>query len=101
MEVAVKKEDVIKALKECFDPEIPVNVYDLGLVYNIDINGTEVKIKMTMTSPFCPVTDYLIEDVKNKVEEIAGATKVDVEITFNPPWSQDKISEEGKAQLGI
>ncbi len=57
MEVNVKKEDVIKALKECFDPEIPVNVYDLGLVYNIDLNGTEVKIKMTMTSPFCPVTD--------------------------------------------
>jgi metal-sulfur cluster biosynthetic enzyme len=78
-----------------------VNVYDLGLVYNIDLNGTEVKIKMTMTSPFCPVTDYLLEDVKNKVEEIAGATKVDVEITFDPPWSQDKISEEGKAQLGI
>lgn len=101
MEVTVKKEDVIKALKECFDPEIPVNVYDLGLVYNIDLNGTEVKIKMTMTSPFCPVTDYLLEDVKNKVEEIAGATKVDVEITFDPPWSQDKISEEGKAQLGI
>ena len=101
MEVTVKKEDVIKALKECFDPEIPVNVYDLGLVYNIDLNGTEVKIKMTMTSPFCPVTDYLLEDVKNKVEEIAGATKVDVEITFDPPWNQDKISEEGKAQLGI
>nr|MCL4406954.1 metal-sulfur cluster assembly factor [Candidatus Parvarchaeota archaeon]MCL5017808.1 metal-sulfur cluster assembly factor [Candidatus Parvarchaeota archaeon] len=101
MEVNVKKEDVIKALKECFDPEIPVNVYDLGLVYNIDLNGTEVKIKMTMTSPFCPVTDYLLEDVKNKVEEIAGATKVDVEITFDPPWNQDKISEEGKAQLGI
>ena len=101
MEIKVKEEDVIKALKECFDPEIPVNVYDLGLVYKIDIVDTEVRILMTMTSPFCPVTDYLVEDVKNKVAEMAGATKVDVEVTFDPPWNQDKISEEGKAQLGL
>ena len=72
MEVNVKEEDVIKGLKQCFDPEIPANIYDLGLVYNIEINGTEVKITMTLTSPFCPVTDYLIEDIKGKVMDFSG-----------------------------
>ena len=73
MDVQVKKEDVIKALKECFDPEIPVNIYDLGLIREIEITNQKVRIKMTLTSPFCPTTDYLLMDVKNKVEEIAGS----------------------------
>ena len=59
MEINVKEEDVIKGLKQCYDPEIPANIYDLGLIYKVSINGTEVKILMTLTSPFCPVTDYL------------------------------------------
>lgn len=101
MEIEVKKEDVINALKECYDPEIPVNIYELGLIYNIEINVRKVKILMTMTSAFCPVGDYLVEDVKNKVKELAGAEDVDVDVTFNPQWDTSKMSEEAKAQLGI
>ncbi len=101
MEVNVKEEDVIKGLKQCFDPEIPANIYDLGLVYNIEINGTEVKITMTLTSPFCPVTDYLIEDIKGKVMDFSGATNVDLNITFDPPWTKDRMSDEARAELGI
>lgn len=101
MQISVKKEDVISALKLCFDPEIPVNIYDLGLIYNIEIAERKVKVVMTLTSPFCPVTDYMVEDVKNKIREMAGAEEVDLDITFDPPWNQNKMSEEAKAQLGL
>ena len=101
MEVKVKEEDVIKGLKQCFDPEIPANIYDLGLVYKIEINGTEVNITMTLTSPFCPVTDYLVEDIKGKVIDFSGATKVNLNITFDPPWTKDRMTDEARAELGI
>ncbi len=101
MKVEVNKEDVIKALKQCYDPEIPINIYDLGLIYKLDIDGDKVNILMTLTSPFCPVTDYLIEDIKGKIRDIAGANEVNIDITFDPPWSLDKMSEKAKEQLGL
>jgi FeS assembly SUF system protein len=101
MEIKVKKEDVITALKNCYDPEIPVNIYDLGLIYRIEIKIRKVKIVMSLTSPFCPVTDMLIEDIKNKVKENSGAEDIDLEITFDPPWNQSMMSEEAKARLGL
>lgn len=101
MEIEVKKEDVISALKMCFDPEIPVNIYDLGLIYNIEVKIRTVKVIMTLTSPFCPVTDFMVDDIKNKIKEIAGAEEVELDITFDPPWNQSKMSEEAKAQLGL
>lgn len=101
MEIEVKKEDVIYALKNCYDPEIPVNVYDLGLVYKIEISARKVTIVMSLTSPFCPVTDMLVDNIKNKVKELSGAEDVYLEITFDPPWNQNMMSDEAKAQLGL
>ena len=101
METKIKKESVVSALKRCSDPEIPVNIYDLGLIYGIKINDESIDITMSLTSPFCPVTDYLIEDIKKKVEEATNAKKVDIEITFDPPWNQSMMSDEAKAQLGL
>lgn len=101
MEIEVKKEDVISALKNCYDPEIPANIYDLGLIYSIEVKVRKVKIVMTLTSPFCPVTDYMVDDIKTKVKEISGAEEVDLDITFDPPWNQNMMSEEAKAQLGV
>ena len=101
MEIMVKREDIISALKQCFDPEIPVNIYDLGLIYEIKIDVRKVEIVMSLTSPFCPVTDYMVDDVKKKVQEIAGAEKVDLDIVFDPPWNQSMMSDEAKAQLGL
>lgn len=101
MEIKVKESDVIDALKECYDPEIPVDIYDLGLIYKIETVGRDVKILMTFTSPFCPTVDYLLEDIKFKVKELSGAENVDITVTFDPPWNQSKISEDAKAKLGL
>jgi FeS assembly SUF system protein len=101
METKIKKEDVISALKLCYDPEIPVNIYDLGLIYGIKIDNESISITMSLTSPFCPVTDYLIDDIKKKIEDTTGVKNVDIEITFDPPWNQSMMSDEAKAQLGL
>ncbi len=101
MKVGVDKEVVVAALKECYDPEIPVNVYDLGLIYDINVQGENVKILMTMTSPYCPISDYMLNDIKGKVGELSGATNVTVEVTFDPPWTKDMISDEARAKLGL
>ena len=97
----VKEDDVIAALKQCYDPEIPVNVYDLGLVYEISIKNGDVTVIMTLTSPFCPVTDYMVEDIKGKIKELSSADNVDLQITFDPPWDKNRMTEEAKAQLGL
>lgn len=101
MNNGIEKKNVIAALKQCYDPEIPVNVYDLGLIYDITIKEKTVKIVMTLTSPFCPVTDYMIEDIKNKIKELSSADVVDLQITFDPPWNKSRMTEEAKAQLGL
>jgi FeS assembly SUF system protein len=96
------EEEIIDALKSIYDPEIPVNIYGLGLIYDIDQseNGA-VLIRMTLTSPGCPVAASLPLDVESRVGEIPGVTSVKVEIVWDPPWNPDMISEEGKLQLGI
>jgi len=97
----VTKDDLINRLKEVYDPEISVNIYDLGLIYDITVKeGDNVEILMTLTSPFCPAADMIISDVTS-VCEAAGAEDVEVEITFQPEWGPDKISEEGKLELGL
>lgn len=94
--------DIIKTLKTIFDPEIPVNIYDLGLIYEISIDDEGVaNIRMTMTSPNCPMADELIENVYSEVGKIEGISKVNVTLTFDPPWSQDLLSEEAKLDLGL
>ena len=96
-----KEEEVLRMLKTVFDPEIPVNVYDLGLIYRIDINGSECTIDMTLTAPSCPAADFLVEDIKQKVESVEGIERVTVNIVFEPEWTKDMMSDEAKLELGF
>jgi FeS assembly SUF system protein len=93
---------IINVLKTIYDPEIPVNIFDLGLIYEININDLkEVHIRMTLTSPNCPVAESLPVEVKKKVNSVDGISKVHVEIVFDPPWSKDMLSEEALLELGL
>tara|TARA_B100000900_G_C20359867_1_gene625859 strand:- start:235 stop:552 length:318 start_codon:yes stop_codon:yes gene_type:complete len=93
---------IIRALDEIYDPEIPVSIYELGLIYDVRINKEkEVQIIMTLTSPSCPVAESLPEEVKLEVEKISGVKSAKVEITFEPPWNKSMMSEEAKLELGF
>lgn len=96
------EENIVKMLKTVFDPEIPVDVYNLGLIYAIDVldNGT-VKIDMTLTAPSCPASDFLMEDIRMKVESVEGVKAVEVQLVFEPEWDKDMMSEEAKLELGF
>jgi FeS assembly SUF system protein len=95
-------ESIVKVLKSIYDPEIPVDIYELGLIYDVMVNTDyEVKILMTLTSPNCPVAESLPREVEEKVKTIEHIKDVDVEITFDPPWSKDLMSEEAKLELGM
>ena len=95
-------EKIIKVIKTIFDPEIPVDIYELGLIYDIMINENfDVKIIMTLTTPNCPVAETLPIDVEEKVKTVAGVKSAKVEITFEPPWSQELMSDEAKLELGM
>lgn len=97
-----KEEQVLKMLKTVFDPEIPVNIYDLGLIYKIDIQDDGIcNIDMTLTAPSCPAADFLVEDIEQKVKSVEGITKVNVNIVFEPAWTKDMMSEEAKLELGF
>src|SRR5262245_28762528 len=93
---------VIDALQTCFDPEIPVNIYELGLIYAIEIaDSADVRIKMTLTAPSCPVAASLPLEVESKVRAIEGVKSAQVELAWDPPWSPEKMSESAKLQLGM
>ncbi len=93
---------IVDALRTVFDPEIPVNVYDLGLIYKIDVNDNfDIDIDMTLTSPNCPMVDQLISDVTSAVKDITETKGVNINIVFEPPWSQDLLSDEAKLDLGL
>ena len=95
-------EKIIKVIKTIFDPEIPVDIYELGLIYDIMINESfDVKIIMTLTTPNCPVAETLPVDVEEKVKTVVGVKSAKVEITFEPPWSQELMSDEAKLELGM
>ena len=95
-------EKIVGVLKTIFDPEIPVDIYELGLIYDVFINeDNDVKILMTLTSPNCPVAETLPVEVEEKVKSLDEIKNVQVEITFDPPWTQDLISEEAKLELGM
>ncbi|MBL7471826.1 DUF59 domain-containing protein [Robertkochia sediminum] len=95
-------EKIVKVLKTIFDPEIPVDIYELGLIYDVFVNeDRDVKILMTLTTPNCPVAETLPVEVEEKVKTIAEVNDAEVEITFDPPWSQDLMSEEAKLELGL
>ena len=93
---------IVKVLKTIFDPEIPVDIYELGLIYDVFVNEDhDVKILMTLTTPNCPVAETLPVEVEEKVKSINEVNDAEVEITFDPPWTQDLMSEEAKLELGL
>lgn len=96
------EEAIVAMLKTVYDPEIPVNVYDLGLIYNIEVDDEKnVRIDMTLTAPNCPAADFIIEDARIKLESIAELKSVNINIVFEPEWTRDMMSEEAKLELGF
>lgn len=93
---------IVAVLKGIFDPEIPVNIYDLGLIYEINTHEAgKVEVVMTLTAPNCPVADSILYEVKEKIEKIEGVTACDVTLVFDPPWDQSMLSDEAKLELGF
>ena len=93
---------IVAMLRTVFDPEIPVNIYDLGLVYRIDVNSEGmVEIDLTMTAPSCPMADFIMEDVKEKVESVEGVKSAQINLVFEPEWNKDMMSDEAKLELGM
>ena len=95
-------ERIVDVLKTVYDPEIPVNIYDLGMIYKIDVNddGT-VEMDMTFTAPSCPAADFILEDVRTKVESVKGVKSANVNLVFEPAWDQSMMSDEAKVELGF
>lgn len=102
MEKIGLEEKIVEMIKTVYDPEIPVNIYDLGLIYRIEVkDDNSVDIDMTLTAPNCPAADFMMEDVKMKVETIEGINGVNLNLVFEPEWSQDLMTEEAKLELGL
>ena len=96
------EEEIVKVLKTVYDPEIPVNIYDLGLIYKVDIDDDKnVVLDMTFTAPNCPMADFIIEDVQQKVEGINGVKSAHINLVFEPEWNKDMMTEEAKLELGL
>ena len=96
------EEKIVTMLKTVYDPEIPVNIYDLGLIYKVDIDEEHnVRIDMTLTAPNCPAADFILEDVRQKIESIEGVKSVEVNLVFEPEWDRDMMTEEAKRELGM
>ena len=101
-EIQSTERQIVDVLKNIYDPEIPVNIYDLGLVYEIDYTPDGVaNIRMTLTAPICPMADYLVEEVHTQVKKVRGVKEVIVEIVFDPPWDKEMMSEEALMALGM
>ncbi|MGL4519816.1 MAG: iron-sulfur cluster assembly protein [Phocaeicola sp.] len=96
------EENIVKMLKTVFDPEIPVDIYALGLIYKIDLQDSgDLTIDMTLTAPNCPAADFIMEDVRQKVESVEGVTSSQINLVFEPEWSKDMMSEEAQLELGF
>lgn len=101
-QIAETGEDIIRVLKSVYDPEIPVDIYELGLIYDVQISEEgDIKIIMTLTTPNCPVAETLPQEVKDKVAEVENVKSVDLELTFEPSWNKEMMSEEAKFELGM
>lgn len=95
-------EDIVEVLKTVYDPEIPVNIYDLGMIYKIEVQDDgRLDMDMTFTSPSCPAADFIFEDVRTKVESVAGVTSSSINLVFDPVWDQSMMSEEARIELGF
>jgi|TARA_B110000211_G_scaffold201160_1_gene232563 FeS assembly SUF system protein len=96
------KEKIISEIKKIYDPEIPVNIYELGLIYKVEIDeSSKVNVEMTLTSPNCPVAESLPNSVKENIMKVEGVTDVDLKLVWDPPWSKDKMSEAAKLELNL
>ncbi len=94
--------EIVRVLKNIYDPEIPVNIYDLGLIYEIEVDDEHnVDITMTLTAPNCPVADHLLEDIERQVGDVDGVSKARITLTFDPPWDQSMLTDEAKLELGL
>ena len=100
-QLTLDKDDVIEALRDVYDPEIPVNIVDLGLVYNVDINDTNIDVRMTLTFAGCGMAPYIAQQAERRLAEIEGVDDINVELVFEPPWTPEMITEEGKRLLGL
>ncbi len=96
------EEEIVRMLRTVYDPEIPVNVYDLGLIYKIDLNAEgHLLVEMTLTAPSCPMADFILEDIRQKLESIEGITQVELQLVFEPEWDKEMMSDEAKMELGM
>ena len=101
-EKTLMEERIVDVLKTVYDPEIPVNIYDLGMIYKIDVQeDASVELDMTFTAPNCPAADFILEDVRTKVESVEGITSANVNLVFEPAWDQSMMSEEARVELGF
>ena len=102
MDFLEKETEIIEVLKNIYDPEIPLNIYDLGLIYEVDVDDdNNVKIRMTLTAPNCPMVDILLEEVQMKVNAVEWVKELDLKLVFDPPWDQSMLSEEARLELGF
>jgi len=97
----ITKQDVMKVLKECYDPEIGISLVDLGLIYDVQVKNDKVHIKMTLTTPGCPMHAHMVNDVEQKMKKIKGVKGVKIELVWDPPWTPDRMSKEAKKNLGF
>lgn len=97
----IENDDIVNALKTIYDPEIPVNIWDMGLIYGINISDAEIVISMTFTSPTCPMMEELLAQVKETVQRVAGDVPVRVELVWNPPWDLSKMSDNARLELDL
>ena len=95
------KNKIIDEIKKIYDPELPVNIYELGLIYDIKVNGSKAEIKMTLTTPNCPVAESLPKEVKEGAMQVEGIEDVDLELVWDPPWNKDMMSEVAKLELNL
>ena len=96
-----KKDQIIEEIKKVYDPELPVNIYELGLIYDIQVNEKKVKIKMTLTTPNCPVAESLPKEVKDVAMQVKDVEEVDLELVWDPPWTKDMMSDAAKLELNL
>ena len=97
----INKDKIVEILQTCYDPEIPIDLWNLGLIYDIKINNKDIYILMTLTTPGCTMAEHIANDIKQKVSKNSSVTKVEVEITFDPIWTPDMMSNKGREQLGF
>ena len=96
-----KKEEIIEEIRKIYDPELPVNIYELGLIYDIKVEGRKAEIKMTLTTPNCPVAESLPKEVKDSAMQVEGIEDVDLELVWEPPWNKDMMSDAAKLELNL